>query len=371
LSLIMSTAAKNPKELMEYRHLGRTGLKVSLLSFGAWVTFGDQVDIEEAYQCMKIAYDNGCNFFDNAEVYADGKAEIVMGQVLKRMFEKDGIQRSDVVISTKLFWGTPYYHAQANKVNLKGLSRKRLYEGIKGSLKRLELDYVDVIFAHRMDSHTPMDEIVRGFNWIINQGYALYWGTSEWSAEEIREACEVANKLNLIGPCAEQPQYNMLHRTRFEFEYARLYQPPISYGTTIWSPLASGLLSGKYSNKQFQGQDNRLGQQGGAWLREKLESGEGMNGLEEKNVDRIMEIIENLKPIAEKLGVTLAQLALAWAAKNPNVSTVITGASRSSQVAENFKTLAVIPKLTPDVMEEIEKVLKNKPKQPTDWTTMN
>jgi aryl-alcohol dehydrogenase-like predicted oxidoreductase len=155
---------------------------------------------------MKVAYDNGCNFFDNAEVYAAGKAETVMGQVLKRMFEQDGIQRSDVVISTKLFWGTPYYHPQANKANLKGLSRKHLYEGIKGSLKRLDLDYVDVVFAHRPDSHTPMDEIVRGFNWIIDQGYAFYWGTSEWSAEEIRDACVVAEKLNLIGPCAEQPQ---------------------------------------------------------------------------------------------------------------------------------------------------------------------
>jgi aryl-alcohol dehydrogenase-like predicted oxidoreductase len=155
---------------------------------------------------MKVAYDNGCNFFDNAEVYAAGKAETVMGQVLKRMFEQDGIQRSDVVISTKLFWGTPYYHPQVNKANLKGLSRKHLYEGIKGSLKRLDLDYVDVVFAHRPDSHTPMDEIVRGFNWIIDQGYAFYWGTSEWSAEEIRDACVVAEKLNLIGPCAEQPQ---------------------------------------------------------------------------------------------------------------------------------------------------------------------
>jgi voltage-dependent potassium channel beta subunit len=342
---------------------------------------------------MKVAYDNGCNFFDNAEVYAAGKAETVMGQVLKRMFEQDGIQRSDVVISTKIFWGTPYYHAQANKANLKGLSRKHLIEGIKGSLKRLDLDYVDVVFAHRPDSHTPMDEIVRGFNWIIDKGYAFYWGTSEWSSEEIRQASEVAEKLNLIGPCAEQPQCklnnnkkmsflilvcfffldNMLHRTRFEVEYARLYQPPISYGTTIWSPLASGLLSGKYSNKQFDKADSRLGAQANVstWLRTSLQSGESMNGLEEKNVDRIMDIIENLKPIAEKLGATLAQLALAWGAKNPNVSTVITGASRSSQVIENFKALTIIPKLTPDIMEEIEQVLKNKPQQPKDWKTRN
>jgi len=273
----------------------------------------------------------------------------------------------------KIFWGTPYYHDKVNKANLKGLSRKHLYEGIKGSLKRLDLDYVDVVFAHRPDSHTPMDEIVRGFNWIIDQGYAFYWGTSEWSSEEIREACEIAEKLNLIGPCAEQPQYSMLHRTRFEVEYARLYKPPISYGTTIWSPLASGLLTGKYSNKQFQDENNRLGGKADVsqWLKSSLQSGEGMNGLEERNFDRIMEITENLKPIAKKLGATLAQLALAWAAKNPNVSTVITGASRSSQVAENFKAMVIIPKLTSDVMEEIEQVLKNKPKQENDWREKN
>ncbi|CAF1554807.1 unnamed protein product [Adineta ricciae] len=368
----MSTESN--KDTMEYRYLGRTGLKVSLLSFGAWVTFGDQMDVNEAYNCMKVAYDNGCNFYDNAEVYAAGKAETVMGEVLKRMFEQDGILRSDVVISTKIFWGTPYYHAHANKANLKGLSRKHLYEGIKGSLKRLQLDYVDIVFAHRPDSHTPMDEIVRGFNWIIDKGYAFYWGTSEWSAEQIRHACEVAEKLNLIGPCAEQPQYNMLHRTRFEVEYAPLYQAPIQLGTTIWSPLASGLLSGKYSkNKQMEGENGRFGSDSNVskWLRTSFQSGEGPNGLEEKNVDKIMGIIENLKPIAKKLDVTLAQLALAWTAKNPHVSTVITGASRSSQVAENFKALALLPKLTPSIMEEIEQVLKNQPMKPYDWTTMN
>jgi len=368
----MTSDAKNPKDLMEYRHLGRTGLRVSVLSFGAWVTFGNQMGVDEAYKCMKVAYDNGCNFFDNAEVYAAGKAETVMGQVLKRMFEQDGIQRTDLVISTKLFWGTPYYHSQANKANLKGLSRKHIIEGMKGSLKRLDLEYVDVVFAHRPDVHTPMDEIVRAFNWVIDQGYAFYWGTSEWTSEQIRHACEVAEKLNLIGPCAEQPQYSMLHRTRFEIEYAPLYKPPISYGTTIWSPLASGILTGKYSSK-IEGEEGRLGTNEGTstWLRTSLQSGEGMNGLEEKNVDRIFDIIEKLKPIAKKLNVTLAQLALAWAAKNPNVSTVITGASRSSQVAENFQALALLPKLTPQILEEIEQALNNKPQTPYDWTTMN
>lgn len=368
----MTTDGKTSKELMEYRHLGRTGLKVSLLSFGAWVTFGEQVDITEAYNCMKAAYDNGCNFFDNAEVYNAGTAETVMGQVLKKMFNDDGIQRTDLVISTKIFWGTPYYHQQVNKANLKGLSRKRIIEGVRGCLKRLDLDYVDIIFAHRPDCHTPMEETVRAFNWIIEQGYTFYWGTSEWSAEEIRHACDVAERLNLIGPCAEQPQYSMLHRTRFEVEYAPLYQTPIQLGTTIWSPLASGLLTGKYSNKTFQGTDGRLGLQGNSsWLREQLESGQGLNGLEERNVDRIMDIVENLRPIADKLGVTLAQLALAWVAKNPNVSTVITGASRSSQVVENFKAMAIISKLTVEVMNEIEQVLKNKPKPAIDWRQMN
>jgi len=357
---------------MEYRNLGRTGLKVSLLSFGSWVTFGGQVDENEAYNCMKTAYDNGFNFFDNAEVYSAGKAETIMSKVLKRMFEQDGIQRSDLVIATKIFWGTPYYHSQVNKANLKGLSRKRIIEGVRGSLKRLDLDYVDIVFAHRADTHTPMEETVRAFNWIIDQGYAFYWGTSEWSAEEIRQAHDIAEKLNLIGPCAEQPQYSMLHRTRFEAEYARLYESPINYGTTIWSPLASGLLTGKYSNKKFEDGSNRLGMEGNmSWLKQQLESGEGLNGLEEKNVDRIMEKIEKLRPIADKLNCTLAQLALAWAAKNPHVSTVITGASRSSQVAENFKALTIIPKLTTDIIEEIEKALNNKPKQRFDWTTIN
>jgi len=329
-----------------------------LLSFGTWVTFSDQSHLDEAYKCMKVAYDHGCNFFDNAEVYAGGKAETIMGQVLKRMFEQDGIQRTDLVISTKIFWGTPYYHENVNKANLKGLSRKHLIEGIRGSLKRLDLDYVDIVFAHRSDPYTPMEETVRAFNWIIDQGYAFYWGTSEWSSEDIRHASEIAERLNLIGPCAEQPQYNMLHRTRFEVEYARLYESPLQYGTTIWSPLASGVLSGKYSQKKFDDSNNRLGSTGSAWLKKQLESGQGLNGLEERNVDRIMDIIENLRPIADKLGVTLAQLAIAWAAKNPHVTTVITGASRSSQVEENFKALTVLSKLTPTIMDEIEQALK-------------
>ncbi|CAF1563092.1 unnamed protein product, partial [Didymodactylos carnosus] len=240
----------------------------------------------------------------------------------------------------------------------------------KGSLKRLQLDYVDVLLAHRPDPNTPMEETVRAFNWIIEHGYAFYWGTSEWSNEDIRHACVLAEKLNLIAPIVEQPQYNMLHRTRFEAEYNSLYKD-YQYGTTIWSPLASGLLSGKYT-KDFDNKDNRLGMGGSySWLKEQLESGEGLNGLEIKNVDTILDKIEKLKPIAKKLNATLAQLAIAWTANNPHVTTVITGASRSSQVMENFKAIEILDKLTPEIMEEIENVLQNKPKFPLDWTTRN
>jgi len=363
----MST--KSTKELMEYRFLGRSGIKISVISFGAWITFGDQIDENEAYNCMKTAYDNGCNFFDNAEVYGAGKAETVMGNVFQRMFKQDGIQRSDLIVSTKLFWATANYHPLANEANLKGLSRKRLIEGTRASLKRLQLDYVDVIFAHRSDPYTPMEEIVRGFNWLLDKGYAFYWGTSEWPVEDIRHAHEVAEKLNLIGPVVEQPQYNMLHRKRFEIEYSSLYKD-IQMGTTIWSPLASGLLSGKYS-KDLNTPGSRFSQDGGALLKEQLQSGEGMNGLEMRDFDRIMEIIEHLKPIAKRLGCTMAQLSIAWAIKNSNVTTVITGASRASQVAENFQSLAVAQKLSDNIMEEIEQVLKNKPAPPKDWRTIN
>eukprot|EP01118_Nematostelium_gracile_P003676 TRINITY_DN1424_c0_g1_i1.p1 TRINITY_DN1424_c0_g1~~TRINITY_DN1424_c0_g1_i1.p1 ORF type:complete len:353 (-),score=123.81 TRINITY_DN1424_c0_g1_i1:54-1112(-) len=339
---------------MQYRFLGRSGLRVSVLSIGAWITQGSQVDEDAAFECMKAAYDNGCNFFDNAEVYAAGKAEEVMGICLKRL----NVPRDELVISTKLYWG-------GDGVNQRGLSRKHIIEGTRASLKRMQLDYVDLLFCHRPDPYTPIEETVRAMNFLIDQGLIFYWGTSEWSAEEIADAHGVASRLGLVGPVMEQPQYSMLHRTRFEKEYVRLYKD-YGLGTTIWSPLACGLLTGKYSGKEFP-EDTRLGLSGNnKWLRDQLLSGKGMNGLEEKNLDRIYEVVDGLKPIAAKLNCTLAQLALAWCIKNENVSTVITGASRPSQVVENFKSLEVVPKLTKEVMEEIEKVLNNKPQLPNE-----
>jgi len=340
---------------MEYRYLGNSGLRLSVIGFGAWVTWGSQVDDEIAFQCMKKAFDHGCNFFDNAEVYASGKAEETMGRCIQRL----GVPRSELVISTKIFWG-------GKGVNQRGLSRKHIIEGMKDSLKRLQLEYVDLIFCHRPDFHTPMEEVVRAMNWIIEQGWAFYWGTSEWSAAEIMEAHEIAKNLRLISPVMEQPQYNMLHRTRFEKEYLPLYEK-MKLGTTIWSPLASGVLTGKYKGKDFE-PDTRLGLNNQSkWLREDLLDGKGLNGLEEKDFGACLAKAEGLKPIAAKLGCTLAQLALAWCAKNPHVTTVITGASKVEQVEENFKVITIIPKLTPEILNEIEDVLKNKPTPVRDF----
>lgn len=329
---------------MEYRHLGRSGLQVSALSFGAWVTFGKQLDEDMAYQCMKAAFDAGVNFFDNAEVYADGQAEILMGRVIKRA----GWKRSDLVISTKIFWG-------GKGPNDVGLSRKHIIEGTNAALARLQLDYVDLIFCHRPDIRTPIEETVRAMNYLINQGKALYWGTSEWSAAQIMEAYGIARREHLIPPTMEQPQYNMLHRERVEKEYAPLYRE-IGLGTTVWSPLASGILTGKYNEGIPAG--SRMSLEGYEWLRQRLESPEGQANLEKAR---------RLAPIAAELGCTQAQLALAWCLKNPNVSTVITGASRPEQVVENMAALDVVPKLTDEVMARIEDILQNKPTPPSDF----
>lgn len=329
---------------MEYRHLGRSGLQVSALSFGAWVTFGKQLDEDLAYQCMKAAFDAGVNFFDNAEVYADGQAEILMGRVIQRA----GWKRSDLVISTKIFWG-------GKGPNDVGLSRKHIIEGTNAALARLQLDYVDLIFCHRPDIRTPIEETVRAMNYLINQGKALYWGTSEWSAAQIMEAYGIARREHLIPPTMEQPQYNMLHRERVEKEYAPLYRE-IGLGTTVWSPLASGILTGKYNEGIPAG--SRMSLEGYEWLRQRLESPEGQANLEKAR---------RLAPIAAELGCTQAQLALAWCLKNPNVSTVITGASRPEQVIENMAALDVVPKLTDEVMARIEDILQNKPTPPSDF----
>jgi len=340
---------------MEYRRLGNSGLKVSVLSLGAWTTWGLAIDDETAFNCMKTAFDLGCNFFDNAEVYGDGKAEETMGKCIQRL----GKPRSQLVISTKIFWG-------GKTINDKGLSRKHIIEGLDASLKRLQLDYVDLLFCHRPDPETPMEETVRAMNFVINQGKVLYWGTSEWSADQILEAHHVAQRLLLIGPIMEQPQYNLLHRTRFEKEYERLYKE-INLGTTIWSPLACGVLSGKYNLEGFNSsaaEDTRLGREGPhSWLKKQLLSGEGLNNLEEKDIHSIFKKIDGLRPIAESLGCTLAQLSLAWCIKNPHVSTVITGASKAEQIVENFKSLEFVPKMTQDVMDKIESVIANKPVQ--------
>jgi len=316
---------------MEYRNLGNSGLKVSALSFGAWVTFGSQVDVDAAVEMMRIAFDAGVNFFDNAEVYADGVAEEIMGAAIKRT----GWRRSEYLVSTKIFWG-------GQGPNERGLSRKHIVEGADAALARLGLDYVDLIFCHRADVHTPVEETVRAMNHVINQGKALYWGTSEWPAERILEAYHVARRERLIPPLMEQPEYHMLHRDRVEREYAPLYEQ-IGLGTTTWSPLASGLLTGKY--RQGVPKDSR-----GAIAR--------MSFLvpERTHAGRNAAVGE-LEFVAKELGCTLAQLAIAWCAKNPHVSSVITGASRVEQVKENLKALEVVPRITAPILEQIDKIV--------------
>jgi len=323
---------------MNYRRLGSSGLRLSELSLGSWVTFHNQVDDKLALECMTAAYEAGVNFFDNAEAYANGMSETIMGQVLK----KAGWRRSSYVISTKFFWGLNDGPNEKNR-----LSRKYLMEAINGSLKRLQMDYVDLIFCHRPDPETPVEETVRAMHDIITQGKALYWGTSEWSADSILQAWHIADKYSLHKPQMEQPHYNMLHRDRVEKEYARLYKE-IGLGTTIWSPLASGLLTGKYNDGIPA--DSRAALKGYEWLQENVIT------------PQRIETVKNLAPIAKDLGCSTAQLALAWCLKNPNVSTVITGASRVTQVHDNMKALQFVEKLTPDVMERIEEVLGNKPK---------
>jgi voltage-dependent potassium channel beta subunit len=293
---------------------------------------------------MVAAYEAGVNFFDNAEAYANGNAEIVMGNVLKRT----GWKRSDLVISTKLFWG-------GQGPNDTGLSHKHILEGIDASLRRLQLDYVDLLFCHRPDLETPIEETVRAMTQVIQQGKAFYWGTSEWSATQLMEAYGVARQEHLIPPTMEQPQYNMLHRERVEVEYLPLYRLA-GLGTTIWSPLASGILTGKYNDGIPEG--SRMALQGYEWLRKNLESEAGQHNLEK---------VRKLAPIAAELECTLAQLAMAWCLKNPYVSTVITGASRAEQVTENMKALEVAAKLTPEIMERIEAVLDNKPDGEPDY----
>src|SRR5688572_1506963 len=319
-------------ENMEYRHLGRTGIRVSELSFGSWVTFHNQADVKAAVDMMAAAYDVGVNFFDNAEVYASGKSEEVMGEALKKLKWR----RGSYLVSTKFYWGL---HDGVNERNT--LNRKRLIEGINGSLERLQLEYVDLIYCHRPDKTTPVEETVWAMHNIIEWGKAIYWGTSEWAASEIVQAIEIAERHHLHKPVVEQPQYNMFERKRLTGDYERLYKE-YNYGTTIWSPLASGLLSGKY--KGGIPKDSRGALKGYEWLKDSITDQEKLAK------------VAALEPIAKELGCTLSQLALAWCLKNPFVSTVITGASRVEQVHENMKAAELAPRISADIMERIDKI---------------
>jgi voltage-dependent potassium channel beta subunit len=319
---------------MEYRRLGRSGLQVSVLSLGSWVSFGSQLDIDRAVECMHKAYEGGMNFFDNAESYAAGQSESIMGAAIDKL----GWERHSYVVSTKVYWGL---HDVPNMKDT--LNRKYLLQAVDGSLERMGLDFVDLLFCHRADPNTPIEETVWAMSDIVASGKATYWGTSEWSADEIRAAYDIAERHHLRAPVMEQPQYNMLTRRKVETEFARLYDD-IGLGLTIWSPLASGLLSGKYLDGVPD--DSRAKLEGYEWV-------EGMVTEQSRS-----EKVRRLIPIAEELGCTLAQLALAWCAVNPHVSTVITGASRPQQVQENLGALEVLPKLDDEMMQRINKAVR-------------
>jgi voltage-dependent potassium channel beta subunit len=327
---------------MEFRRLGKSGLKVSALSFGAWVTFGQQLNVDSALEIMTAAYDRGCNFFDNAEAYARGQAETIMGEAL----QKAGWRRDSYIVSSKVFGGSVENPLPIQR----GLSRKHIYEAAYQAIERLQCDYLDLYFCHRPDAEVPIEETVRAMTELIQRGDVLYWGTSEWSSTELMEAYAVARQYDLIPPTMEQPQYHMFHRYRVENEYKRLYhEDTIGLGTTIWSPLASGLLTGKYNNGIPA--DSRVNLPGYEWLMSMLQSQEWQERLPK---------VQQLAPIAAELGTTMPQMALAWCLKNPHVSTVITGASKVEQVIENFGALDVVPKLTPEIMARIETILANK-----------
>jgi voltage-dependent potassium channel beta subunit len=318
---------------MQYRHLGRSGLRVSALSLGSWVTYHNQVDTGQAREMMAAAFDGGVNFFDNAEVYAGGRSETIMGEALKAL----AWPRLNYIVSTKFFWGLDRNGDAVNRKDT--LNRKYLMQAIDGSLQRFGLDFIDLIYCHRPDPHTPLEETVRAMNDIIVQGKALYWGTSEWSAADIAAAWQIADRHGWHKPLMEQPQYHLFHRERVEKEYARLYETT-GLGLTTWSPLASGLLTGKYRNGIPEGSRGAL--ENMAFLRDGLLDAK-------KNA-----AVAALEPIAAELGGTLAQLAIAWVAKNPRVSTVITGASSVAQLQANLGAMSVLDKLDSDVLARID-----------------
>lgn len=327
---------------MEYRRLGRSGLQVSVLSFGSWVSFSKQINDKVADELMGLAYDQGINFFDNAEVYALGESEKMMGRVLK----KKKWDRTSYTISSKVFWG---WRGKENKPNQTGLSRKHIMEACDEALQRLQSDYLDMYFCHRPDKSTPVEETVWAMNHLIQQGKVLYWGTSEWSGVEIMEAHKVAQQYRLIGPTMEQPQYNLFERDKMENEFLQIFKT-VGMGTTIWSPLASGLLSGKYNDGIPKG--SRFALQGFDWLKERW------------IMDEKVKKVKKLSELAAKLGISTAALSIAWCIKNPNVSTAILGATKRSQLLDNLKALDAVAKLTPDVTDKIEAIMKTKPKLP-------
>ena len=326
---------------MEYNNLGKSGLKVSRLSLGSWLTFGKLIDDKVSEKLMHYAYDNGVNFFDNAEIYARGKSEKVMGKIL----HNSGWSRDSFIVSSKVFFGTG-----GQWPTQKGLNRKHVFEACHQALKRLQVDYLDLYFCHRPDKSTPIEETVWAMHQLIMQGKILYWGTSEWSAQEIMEAHFFAKQNHLIGPIVEQPEYNMFARKKVEVEFAQLYKT-VGLGTTIWSPLASGISTDKYLNKFPKG--TRLGVEGLEWLKEK-------NVTEEK-----LSKVTALNELANELDMSLPIMSLAWCLKNENVSTVILGASKMSQLKENIKSIDVLSQMDESVMERIEKILENQPEHPT------
>ncbi|HXS37220.1 MAG TPA: aldo/keto reductase [Flavipsychrobacter sp.] len=324
---------------MEYRKLGKTGLKLSALSFGSWVTFSTQVEDGMADKLMGIAYDNGINFFDNAEAYAGGESEKMMGRVLK----KKNWERSSYLISSKVFFGLK---GKDNKPNQSGLSRKHIMEACNDALKRFQHEYLDLFFCHRPDKETPMEEVVTTMNILIQQGKIFYWGTSEWSAAEIMEAHMVAKELGLIGPAMEQPQYNLFERQKMEVDYIPIFRN-IGMGTTIWSPMASGLLSGKYNNGIPEG--SRLSLENYTWLKDREMTKDKLNR------------VKQLETVAIDLGTNTAILSIAWCISNPHVTTAILGATKESQLTENLKALEVYPKITEDVKKRIDDIMGTKP----------
>ncbi|HXB44279.1 MAG TPA: aldo/keto reductase [Puia sp.] len=327
---------------MEYRYLGRSGLQLSILSFGSWVTFHKQIEDSRADELMGIAYDNGINFFDNAEVYALGESEKLMGRVLK----KRNWDRSSYIISSKAYFG---WRGKSNKPNQTGLSKKHLMEACQEALQRLQVDYLDLFFCHRPDPNVPMEEVVWAMNTLMQQGKILYWGTSMWSGAEIMEAHRVAQQYNLVGPTMEQPQYNMFDRFKIEQDYLPVYKN-VGLGTTIWSPLAAGLLTGKYADGFPE--DSRFAMKGFEWLRDRW--------MQEDRISKV----KQLQVLATELNVSLAALAIGWCINNPFVTTAILGASKKEQLLENLKSLAVLEKLTAEVSQRIEQILQNKPEPP-------